>query len=102
MIRLQEIIYEFNINLYNLLKINKNASAQEIELAFRKQAKFYDPEITGNNNNLQFYEELLLAYKTLINPESKSEYDEYLQSVGSNMHKEKGETYIDPEEAERR
>ena len=52
MIRLQEIIYEFNINLYNLLKINKNASEQEIELAFRKQAKFYDPEITGNNNNL--------------------------------------------------
>ncbi len=36
MIRLQEIIYEFNINLYNLLKINKNASIQEIETAFRK------------------------------------------------------------------
>lgn len=102
MIRLQEIIYEFNINLYNLLKISKNASLQEIELAFGKQAKFYNPEITGNNNNLQFYEELLLAYKTLINPESRSEYDEYLESVGSNMHKEKGETYIDPEEMERR
>ena len=48
---------------------------QEIELAFNKQAKFYDPLITGNNNNIQFYEELLLAYKTLINPETRQEYD---------------------------
>lgn len=39
-------------NLYDILVINKNASIQEIETAFRKQAKFYDPEITGNNNNI--------------------------------------------------
>ena len=44
---------------------------------------------------------MTLAYNTLINPEAREEYDDYLASVGSNREKVK-EDEIDPEEIERR
>ena len=34
-IRLQEIIYVFNMNLYNLLKVPRDATMDEIEVAYR-------------------------------------------------------------------
>jgi len=51
-IKLQEYIYEFNINLYTLLKVPREATPEEIEKAYRSQAKFYDPAVTGNNNQI--------------------------------------------------
>jgi curved DNA-binding protein CbpA len=44
---------------------------------------------------------MTLAYNTLINPEAREEYDDYLASVGSNREKVKDEE-MDPEEIERR
>ena len=41
-----------------------------------------------------------MAYKTLINPDTKEEYDDYLSSVGGSRPHE--EEHIDPEEIERR
>ena len=65
-------------NLYDLLMISRDADAEEIERAYKSQAKYYDPEITGDNSNTQFFQELKLAYETLINPKTKEEYDIYL------------------------
>ena len=73
----------------------------EIELAYRTQARHYDPEITGSNDNIQFFEELTLAYRTLIDPKLREEYDQYLASVGSSRTHDEGPE-IDPEEIERR
>lgn len=50
-IRLQEIIYVFNMNLYNLLKVPRDATMDEIEVAYRNQVKHYDPDITGDRSN---------------------------------------------------
>ena len=99
-IRLQEIAYEFNLNLYALLKVDKNASVEEIERKYRQQVRHYDPAITGNNENVQIFEELTLAYKTLVDPKLREEYDEYLASVGTNIKHDEPE--IDQEEIERR
>ena len=100
-IRLQEIIYVFDINLYDLLKIKRSATMEEVEQAYRNQSKFYDPDITGNRDNMQIFEELTLAYKTLISEEQREEYDDYLDSVGSSRDRIKDEG-LDPEEIERR
>ena len=44
---------------------------------------------------------MTLAYKTLINEETREEYDDYLDSVGSSRSRQKEEG-LDPEEIERR
>ena len=74
---------------------------EEVEKAYRNQSKFYDPDITGNRDNMQIFEELTLAYKTLINVDTREEYDDYLDSVGSSRDRQKEEK-LDPEEIERR
>ena len=76
-------------NLYNILMVSQNASFEEIEKSFQSNARIYDPDITGDNSNLQIFEELKLAYTTLINPEQRKGYDLYLASVGVNMSKDK-------------
>ena len=99
-IRLQEIAYAFNLNLYALLKVDKESTMEEIETKYRKQVSHYDPAITGNDDNIQYFEELTLAYRTLTDPKLREEYDEYLASVGTNIKHDEPE--IDPEEIERR
>jgi hypothetical protein len=49
-IKLQEYIYEFNIDLYILLKVSRESTMEEIEKAYKDKAKFYDPKITGKND----------------------------------------------------
>lgn len=88
-------------NLYDLLMISPTATKEQIEKSFRSKAKFYDPEITGDRSNLQIYEELKLAYQTLMDDSKREEYDDYLSSLTYNIDKEK-EPDIDPEEVERR
>ena len=88
-------------NLYDILMIDRKASLEQIEESFNKKAKFYDPDITGDNSNQQVFEQLKMAYLTLINAEERKKYDLYLDSVGVNMDKGK-EPEIDPEEVERR
>ena len=87
-------------NLYSILTIKPTATKEEIEQAFMSKAKYYDPDITGDNSHTQVFEELKLAYNTLINDKTRTEYDEYLASVGTNRGKVQEE--LDPEEIERR
>ena len=58
-IRLQEIIYEFNQDLYKLLKVERRAPIDEIEQAYKNQALQLNK---GRGKNDQFFEELTLAY----------------------------------------
>jgi molecular chaperone DnaJ len=95
-----QLLYEFNQNLYDLFKVNKDASFQEIERAYRAQAAYFDPAKTGDQANAQYFEELTLAFQTLSNPQTRKEYDEYLSSLGAYRPDEKEQ--LDPEEVERR
>lgn len=69
-------------NYYDILQINRNASPEIIEKAYKILAKKYHPDLqTGENK--KHYEEILKeineAYEVLSNPEKKKTYDNSLQ-----------------------
>ncbi|ARF09458.1 DnaJ domain protein [Indivirus ILV1] len=59
-----------NINLYNILEINKNATINEINNAYHQKINYYDP-------NKQDHSSLLIetAYNVLSNEKEKELYD---------------------------
>jgi curved DNA-binding protein CbpA len=64
-------------NYYELLKVNQNASTQEIKRAFRERAKRLHPDIAGKNGEEEM-RKLLAAYKTLSDINRRFEYDKVL------------------------
>jgi curved DNA-binding protein CbpA len=61
---------------YSILGVSKTASAIEIKSAFRKLVKIYHPDKNPNNpNSKKIFEDILKAYNTLINPNSRKRYD---------------------------
>ena len=64
---------------YHLLGVKSSASAAEIRRAFRQKAKSIHPDIPDNlasdRDNAARMRQLILAYETLSNPESRAEFD---------------------------
>ena len=61
---------------YSILGVSKTASSIEIKSAFRKLVKIYHPDKNPNNpNSKKIFEDILHAYNTLINPNSRKRYD---------------------------
>jgi len=61
---------------YSILGVSKTATAIEIKSAFRKLVKIYHPDKNPNNpNSKKIFEDILKAYNTLINPNSRKRYD---------------------------
>ena len=70
-------------NYYDILQVNKNASPEIIEKAYKTLAKKYHPDLQDNSNKKQAEEilkEINEAYETLSDPEKKRLYDEKLLS----------------------
>ena len=61
-------------NFYELLGINRNASAQEIKKAFREKAKKLHPDIAGEKG-LGEMRKILAAYEILCDSNRRFEYD---------------------------
>lgn len=69
---------------YDLLGINKNASADEIKKAFRKQAKKYHPDANPNDPSAEErFKEVNEAYEVLSDKEKRQQYDMF-GSAGMN------------------
>lgn len=68
-------------NYYDILQVNRNASPEIIEKAYKTLAKKYHPDLQIEENKKQS-EEILKkineAYEVLSNPEKKQIYDESL------------------------
>ena len=63
---------------YEVLGINKNASADEIKSAFRKLSKKYHPDLNPDDPTAEEkFKEINEAYQVLSNPEKKQKYDQF-------------------------
>jgi len=61
-------------NYYDILGVSKNASSEEIKVAYRALAKKYHPDISKENNS-DIFKEIAEAYEILGNIKKKKKYD---------------------------
>lgn len=63
---------------YEVLGINRNATADEIKSAFRKLSKKYHPDLNPDDPTAEEkFKEINEAYQVLSNSEKKARYDQY-------------------------
>lgn len=63
---------------YNILNVNKNASADEIKRAYRKLARKYHPDVNqGNKESENKFKEINEAFEVLSNPKKRTQYDQF-------------------------
>ena len=79
-------------NYYNILGVDKKASADEIKKAFRKLAMQYHPDKTKGDKSLEEkFKEINEAYEVLSDAEKRKRYDEvgenwqYYKKSGANQ-----------------
>lgn len=69
-------------NYYDILGVDKNASADEIKSAYRKLAKMYHPDLNKTEEASAKFKEINEAYECLSDPQKKSNYDQFGSSEG--------------------
>ena len=63
---------------YEILEVQKNASADEIKKAYRKMAIKYHPDKNpGDKVSEEKFKEAAEAYEVLSSPEKKQRYDQF-------------------------
>ena len=63
---------------YEVLGIDRNASASEIKKAYRKLAKKYHPDTNPGDKEAEAkFKEVTEAYEILSDSEKKAQYDQY-------------------------
>jgi len=71
---------------YNILGVDKSASADEIKRAYRKLALKHHPDRAqnGSSGEDQKFKELNEAYQVLSNPEKRRQYDQFGHAFDQN------------------
>lgn len=70
-------------NFYDILEINKNASPEIVEKAYKTLVKKYHPDLQDNNLKIKYEEKIKKineAYETLSNSEKRKNYDLFLKN----------------------
>ena len=63
---------------YEVLGVQRGADEEEIRGAFRRLARMYHPDKTGNNNEAEDrFKAINEAYEVLSDPERRNRYDDY-------------------------
>lgn len=66
------------IDYYNILGIDKKASAEDIRKAYRKLARQYHPDLNPNNTEAhKKFQQINEANEVLSDPEKRKKYDQY-------------------------
>ena len=80
-----------NKNYYEILEINRNASQEIVEKAYKTLAKKYHPDLQSGNNKIKYEEKLKAineAYEVLSDPQKRASYDTTLpDSVSAEEYK---------------
>ena len=66
-------------NYYEILEVDKNASEEVIEKAYRKLAKKYHPDLQNNSDCQDKMRQINEAYEILSNDFKRREYDEKIK-----------------------
>lgn len=66
-----------NRDYYEILGVNKQASADEIKRAYRKLARQYHPDVNKEAGSADKFKEINEAYQVLSDPNKRSQYDYY-------------------------
>lgn len=68
---------------YKILGINRNATADEIQKAYRKLARKYHPDVNPDKNAKAKFQQIQQAYDVLNDPEKREMYDRFGSSFES-------------------
>ncbi len=73
------------VNYYEILEVDQNSPSSEIKRSFRKKAKQIHPDLQESNkaSSEERMKVLLRAYKVLIDPVKREEYDRFLRRYQS-------------------
>lgn len=69
-------------SLYEILRVDRTASLNEIKTAYRSLAKVYHPDAMGASSDGRDFIELRDAYATLSDPTARAMYDMWLGGRG--------------------
>lgn len=78
------------MNYYEILGVNRNATAQEIKKAYRQLAKKWHPDLNRDNVEVagKKMREINVAYDTLSNEVSRIDYDKKLDAEAAKSAKQ--------------
>ena len=65
----------YNKDLYKVLDLTYEASADEIKSAYRKLARIYHPDVATKPEDVEKFKEIKEAYDILSNTDSRKKYD---------------------------
>lgn len=62
---------------YEVLGVDKTASAEEIKRAYRRLAKQYHPDVNKETGSAERFKEIAEAYEVLSDPDKRAQYDRF-------------------------
>ncbi len=64
-------------DLYEILGVSREASADEIKKSYRKLARQYHPDVNADSEAEERFKEISVAYEILSDPQKRQQYDQF-------------------------